>query len=493
MINPDASPMASVVAIPNWLLMIVLALLLICPTVVAKEPLQTVSAAEIASKIQSGEPIDYQNISVDGYLDLSGLDIKQPVRITGSHFNAANFEGTTFESPLDLHNSTFHENVSFVRARFLGDSNFEDTRFLGQADFRVSRFDGLVSFMKAQFFDEVSFANSQFNEEAIYVLTNFRKDVEFDFVQFSKLASFSSAEFFGGVSFANAMLAGQSNFGYALFRGDAIFAATNFGNNVIFRSAQFRDNVTFGLANFGGFADFAGTTFDEAAFFGVAKFADNGYFVDAVFKKDLILEGARIYSMQLDNATFGDAARINLKDADFGRFVVRWSILKDLLIFNGAAYQALVRNYKNLEWFDDADECYYQYRRITQDQEPWGWIKFLDIIAWLSCGYGVRVSYSIFWCIFTILFFGAVFWVGNGMRRFEFTGLEVPIIPGKIKDQRVSMIDAFYFSTAMFTTSQAPVNTYPVGFYKHLAMIEGILGWFFLGLFVVVLSGVLIR
>jgi hypothetical protein len=45
----------------------------------------------------------------------------------------------------------------------------------------------------------------------------------------------------------------------------------------------------------------------------------------------------------------------------------------------------------------------------------------------------------------------------------------------------------------MFTTSQAPVNTYPVGVYRHLAMAEGILGWFFLGLFVVVLSGVLIR
>jgi hypothetical protein len=32
-----------------------------------------------------------------------------------------------------------------------------------------------------------------------------------------------------------------------------------------------------------------------------------------------------------------------------------------------------------------------------------------------------------------------------------------------------------------------------VGFYRHLAMEEGILGWFLLGLFVVVLSGVLIR
>lgn len=474
-------------------MLIIAVLLLIGPVVGAKEPLQRVSASDIISKINAGEPIDYQNVSVDGNLDLKGLDVKQAIKITDSNFNATNFDGTTFEGPLDMSGSTFQENVSFVRARFLGDCNFEKVRFLGQADFRVSRFDGLVSFMGAQFFDEASFANSQFNEEAIFVLASFKKDVEFDFVQFSKLASFSSAEFFGGVSFANAMLASQSNFGYVLFRGDAIFAATNFGNNVIFRSSQFMDNVTFGLASFGGFADFGGTTFNEAAFFGVAKFADNAYFVDARFDKDLILEGARIYSMQLDNATFGDSVRIDLKDADFGRFVVRWNILQDRLIFNGAAYQALVKNYKNLEWFDDADDCYFQYRRLAQDQEPWGWAKFIDLIAWVSCGYGVRVSYTIFWCMFTILLFGAVFWVGNGMRRFEFTGLEVPISPESIMDQRVSLIDAFYFSTAMFTTSQAPVNTYPVGFYKHLAMVEGILGWFFLGLFVVVLSGVLIR
>lgn len=483
------------VLISRCIVIIVLALLLACLANGAEVPvpLQKVSAEEILSKIKSGEQVDYQNVSVDGYLDLSGMDIKQPVKIANSYLNATSFEGTTFEEPLDMKGSTLPGNVSFVRARLLGDSSFEGSHFLGKADFRSARFEGLVSFMNAEFADDVSFANSQFNGEAIFFGTQFGRDTEFDFVQFSKLASFWDAEFSGGVSFANAQLVGPARFGNVEFKGDAIFAATDFGNNVVFRSSQFMDNVTFGLANFGGFADFADTDFKETAFFGVAKFADNAYFVDAKFDKDLILEGARIYSMQLDNATFGDTSQINLKDADFGRFVVRWSILKDRLLFNGAAYQALVKNYKNLEWFDDADECYYQYRVITQSQEPWGTARFLDMISWLSCGYGVRVSYTIFWCIFTILFFGAVFWAGNGMRRFEFTGLEVPAVAESIQNQRVSLIDAFYFSTAMFTTSQAPVNTYPVGFYKHLAMVEGMLGWFFLGLFVVVLSGVLIR
>ncbi len=88
------------------------------------------------------------------------------------------------------------------------------------------------------------------------------------------------------------------------------------------------------------------------------------------------------------------------------------------------------------------------------------------------------------------------------MRRFELSGKEVPSEGKHEKNamhetnaviDRTSLVDAVYFSTAMFTTSQAPYYNYPIGFYRHLAMFEGVLGWFFLGLFVVVLSGVLIR
>ena len=50
-----------------------------------------------------------------------------------------------------------------------------------------------------------------------------------------------------------------------------------------------------------------------------------------------------------------------------------------------------------------------------------------------------------------------------------------------------------YFSVAQFNSAQGPVNRYPVGFYRHLAMIEIIMGWFFMMLFVVILVGILIR
>ena len=190
---------------------------------------------------------------------------------------------------------------------------------------------------------------------------------------------------FENVSFLETQFGGHTSFLDAQFRGNATFAATRFASDVVFRNALFQRGSTFGLSNFEGLADFAGVRFMETAYFGGAKFSDLAYFVGARFDKDLILEASRLYSMQLDNVTFAEETMINLNNADFTKFVVHWDIIEDRLVYNGAAYLALVKNYKSLEWFDDADECYYQYRRIGQDLEPWGWAKLSDIISWLSC------------------------------------------------------------------------------------------------------------
>lgn len=479
---------------------------------------KVVEASEIAVKMRSGVPVDYDNVTIAGdlYPSKPADPIKQVVKITNSTFlGGVDLSDSVFQELLDLRHTTFKGDVSFSNGQLLGDATFDGAIFEKDADFKFLRSDGLSSFVGTEFrrdasfryarfnspvtfgaarFDgEVSFSNSQFGGEAYLFGTRFAKDADFQFVQFSKLTTFMGSWFSRDLDLTNSQFGGQANFMSCHFQGNASFAAARFTSDVIFRDARFPSNVTFGLANFGGISDFSGVNFTMPVFFGGARFADNAYFKDAHFGGDLVLESARIYAMQLDNASFGADSKIVLKDADFTKFVAKWSAIKDRLEFNGAAYLALVKNYKNLEWFDDADDCYFQYRWISQSQESLSWAKVVDTISWLSCGYGVRVSYVIFWCLFTIIIFGNIFWAGNGMRRFEHLGLEVPSADGEAQEKRVSLVDAVYFSVAMFTTSQAPVNYYPVGLYRHLAMMEGILGWFFLGLFVVVLSGMLIR
>ncbi|NYT01489.1 MAG: hypothetical protein GKC10_01860, partial [Methanosarcinales archaeon] len=49
-----------------------------------------------------------------------------------------------------------------------------------------------------------------------------------------------------------------------------------------------------------------------------------------------------------------------------------------------------------------------------------------------------------------------------------------------------------YFSAMVFI-AQAPVDFLPRGFYRHLVILEGILGWLLLALFLVTLGNVMIR
>lgn len=464
------------------------------PVLRSQAPL-AIAAQDILAQIRSGEPLDYNNVTIAGQLDLEQVDgpVKQSVRITNSRFlGPVIIESMVFSEVLDLRGCTFQDNVSFIKSRFLGDAKFSGAKFQKQADFADTYFQGPASFISTLFLNDSSFGNAQFNGDAVFLNCGFASDVDFNYAKFLRSGSFWNANF-EDVSFFETQFAGQVTFRSAQFRGNATLAATRFESDVLFREARFGKGSTFGLSSFAGLADFGNVFFQKTAFFGGVKFADLAYFANAKFDTDFILEGARLYSMQLDNATFNESSRINLNSTDFSKFVVHWSTLRGRIVYNGAAYLALVKNYKSLEWFDEADECYYQYRRIGQDQAPWGWGKLSDIISWLSCGYGVRVSYTAFWCLFTILIFGVIYWAGKGMSKFEIEGIELPGDTRLKPSKRVSFTDALYFSIAMFTTSQAPVNTYPVGVYKHLAMAEGILGWFFLGLFVVVLSAVLIR
>jgi hypothetical protein len=456
---------------------------------------QEVGAAQILTEIEANQAVSYDNVSVSGDLDLSKLTgpVRQSVTITNSTIQGpADFERATFGDLMDFQGTIFQDNASFAKARFQGDANFGGARFSGNTDFRFARFDSSVSFSRARFDRIVSFANSQFDGNAVFEGSNFNSDAEFELVQFSRPVTFMGAVFSGDASITNSQFSGTTIFMDSNFKGNADFAGTQFVRDAIFRSSHFYGGSSFGLASFGGFTEFANVTFEKTAVFAVTKFDDNAHFLDAKFNNDLVLESARIYNMQLDNATFGKNSTISLKDADFTRLVVPWSTIKDRLEFNGAAYLALVKNYKNLEWFSDADDCYYQYRQISQANEPLGWTKLEDVIAWLSCGYGVRVSYTAFWCLFTVLFFGVVYWVTNGMKRFERTD-EIPGSTEDLQKQRVSLVDAMYFSVAQFKSAEGPVNYYPVGFSRQLAMLEIILGWFLIMLFVVILVGIFIR
>jgi hypothetical protein len=173
------------------------------------------------------------------------------------------------------------------------------------------------------------------------------------------------------------------------------------------------------------------------------------------------------------------------------------------LVYDGAAYLALIKNFRNMEWFEDADDCYFQYRRKSQSEKRLysqedgvpaiNWSKLLDYLAWISCGYGVRPKYTVFLSILLIMLFAGLFWTGdsivvehiNSTARGEHLAADDQI-------RSLSFPDYLYFSSMIFT-AKTQVKWYPSGVYRYLATIESILGWLLMALFLVTLGRTMIR
>ena len=197
-----------------------------------------------------------------------------------------------------------------------------------------------------------------------------------------------------------------------------------------------------------------------------------------------------ISALLLDKAELAEGSRIILNDTDISRFRARWDEIEDHVLWEPGAYLAMVENYRRLGWSKDEDNCYYHYRKLDQAGKNWGWSKAIDILAWLSCGYGVRPGYSVAWSLFTILCFGLVFWRGDGIRRSS-KPLSGPAEEDRLPE-RATLRNALFFSTMVFL-SQGPIDFLPLGRHRYYVILEGITGWMLLALFLVTLGRVMIR
>ncbi|HEX7445657.1 MAG TPA: pentapeptide repeat-containing protein, partial [Methanothrix sp.] len=183
------------VAISKWTLP-VFSLMLLCAASSAQPasaPAQqgptspAVAAEDILAQIGSGEPLNYDNVTITGQLDLTHLagPVRQSVKITNSLFQGPlNFNAVSFDGALDLRGCVFQENASFAKSNFLSDVSLSGARFRGQADFQNSHFGGQATFMSTLFLNDTSFGNAQFEGDAVFLNSGFARDVDYNFAQF---------------------------------------------------------------------------------------------------------------------------------------------------------------------------------------------------------------------------------------------------------------------------------------------------------------------
>ena len=259
-----------------------------------------------------------------------------------------------------------------------------------------------------------------------------------DNVEFYDVANFQNSKFYSATDFINVKFNDYAAFNFVNFTGETLFYLVRFVDNVGFYSTIFGDNTKFIDLRIGG-----------TLYLGNSKFKGNVQFFNV----------------------------------EFNNIDINWTILEDTLVSDGPFYIKLIKNFRNNEQFDDADKAYYQYRvQSRKDENGLSWV--LSVIMDQTCGYGVRPFNAVFSSGLTILVFTIIYCRKNGISRLKENDGD--------EDQSVSPWDALYFSMVTFTTVGYG-DWYPKDRYRKFVMIEGLLGWLILALFIVTLANVMIR
>ena len=441
-------------------------------------------------------------------------------------FSDANFTGAQFEVDADFAKAEFcdfasFEKVEFKMARFLG------VLFGGVTNFKGVLFTDNAYFGDADFIVGVAFEGGQFGNDTDFARANFKGYTNFMKVQFRGINNFMGAKFGDTADFGEAQFIGNVNFVFACFT-DAIFKKTMFNGDVQFVGVRFSGNVLFDEMKFAGDnSDFRWAQFDAKAYFHKVLFCCNacfsetrfndGEFDEVEFQEKLNLDGATISRLRLEEVKFAEKLEklseeksVSMKTTIFTQLFVNWDQFEQHLEYNGATFLAFVKNFKALENFKDADNCYYRYRSESRKNKSW-WdnekrlknrfnlSKLYDSVSLGSCGYGVRPGFTVA-CIFGSIFgFLLLYYFLGGitkssppeitMKAMNNSTLLFAFVPSETSP---SFWECLYFSALSFVGG-TPAGLSPVGAWKYAVMFESVFGYLLLALFIVVLARKLIR
>jgi len=411
----------------------------------------------------------FENITSSGYVNFFGAKFLGPSEFYDATFSGLavfHFERAFFGGKSTFQNILVENSMYFSDASVSGDIEFWNLT-IGFADFRSTCFYGKVNFEDSSlgetlfrnctFKNNIEFNKIIFNKYADFLGADFRGDVSFsvaEAAEFNGGTSFQETHFWGRSFFdAIKFKGGKLNFFRAHFANDTCFDSAEFDGDANFKEAQFEGNSSFYSANLKGDTSFRGAKFGNAMSKTIANFTL------AEFDGDTVMT---------DIYFINSSSYISFNDAKISRLDIEWDPIKDHLEYDGSTYLALIKNFRELEQFEDADNCYYEYRSNKQRDSID--LIILDFISHWSCGYGVSLTHTIGLSIGMMLIFAIWFWL------FE-----------------SSLEDAALFSVIIFL--QAPRSerySSMMNRHTYAVILEQILGWSLMAVFIVVLTRKLI-
>jgi len=400
------------VSMKHVLALMALALLIAVAIVgdAASNSSNVVLASEILAKIKMGMPVQYDHVTIEGDLNLTDLampvcrvDRTLPDIVSGLSQNA-----TLIESSIRVNDSIIEGDIAFSNLIFNGTLDFAKTQLIKNFVIEGSEFRQYAKFDNARFNGTALFRNSWFKKDMSFSGAEFLGNVDFNDSRFEGDLAFVKAVFAEGISFRSSKFKGEVRFDYAQFKKHASFSSTEFGYSWFYEYTDFNH------------AKFAGD-----AIFNKIYFANDADFRDAEFDKYVSFESSQFIKDALfQNATFRDG--ISLTRTKYNHIYINFADIKAGLEYDESAYQLLMKNYEDLGFFADADDCYMQFRKKQlklRDPIQSPLLFLLDFGTLVFYGYGIRPIYPLSWSILIIALFG-IYWRKNGIEepfRYSFT------------------------------------------------------------------------
>lgn len=515
---------------------------------------ETQASSEIFLLIEKAQPINYNNMVIDGDLIFGKKIVNSEINIKNCTIKGAvDFRGATFKKPVYLvdnkfkgilladESTQFSERVTFLNSEFndiiyfnfatfndfasfknssFKDANFNNVNFNKDANFIDCAFKGNSYFDNVIFSGDVDFQKCRFNGIARFEASGFKKGASFlDLI--SKYITFRNAKFDGKADFTNSTF-DNSIWGNCNFKESAIFNDVEFKDTAFFRDTNFEGTADFENSDFWGDVVFKGCIFNRSAYFGLSKFHQSADFSGAKFKESA--EFLRVPfqglvsnfnetqfngDVSFEDATFSGC--LYLTKTKFNKMYIRWNNINKLG-YDDAAYMALLENFKKLGMLDDADSCYYEYRKEHRYQNWTSTVqtgmlgtldqpfrKTIDYFLDKLYAYGVDPLRPIMYSVIIIFLCAFLWWIVGLGKLFDRNG-------EKIKKYSVvlSFKDPLIFSFLVFISAakfliETPMVKIPqpieiaTPWSRYIFFFEKIFAGLLLALFFVAVSRTIVR
>ena len=206
-----------------------------------------------------------------------------------------------------------------------------------------------------------------------------KSSLEFKNTNFLGKLNFSCCQFKRDIDFWICALAKDAVFERSLFCGNAQFRRVGFQKYSVFRGSQFIKDADFQWSIFVSGPDFSHVGFTSYANFNKAEFKDSANFNGSIFNNIVSFEYAKINSMSLE-AKYNVNSKITLRESNFRNLKVPWELIKNRLTYSTEisssemlidklTYLNLIKNFNEIGWFDDADSCYLEYKKLLKKKD----------------------------------------------------------------------------------------------------------------------------